>query len=366
MTPLYAYPEKVERDGLEIRWPGEADGPAVKEALDDERTKRYLASVPDEVTDDFARRWCGEDAARIREQHGVRYVVFEDGTLVAGVTLKRVVTDRHQAEIGYWVAAGARNKGIAKRAVRAVVEAGFEAGLGRVELLAEPENPVSQRVALAAGFQREGLRRMAPGRGRQRYDFVAYARLDSDSGEPRPRLIPDLPGGRLTDGVVTLRPLHVDDLDDLVRMNQLPEVIATTFGDTTRDGLRRKCERAESAWIAGERADLAITDAETGAFAGDIGFFYFTPGLQEAMIGYSLLPDFRGKGFATRSVELVSRWAFDVVKVARLIAGTAPENDGSQRVLQRAGFVREAYMRERLPGPDGRRLDDIQWLRLPG
>jgi RimJ/RimL family protein N-acetyltransferase len=295
----------------------------------------------------------------------VRYVVFEGEDLVAGVTLKRVVTDRHQAEIGYWVAAGARRKGIAGRAVRAVVEAAFEAGLGRVELLAEPENPASQRVALAAGFQREGVRRMAPGRGRERYDFVAYARLNTDTGEPGTRMIPDLPSGQLTDGVVTLRPVQDGDLEDLVQLYRLPEVLETSFGDTSRDALMRKCRRAESAWIAGERADMIIADAATGAFAGDIGFFYFMPGLQEGMIGYSLMPEFRGRGFATRSVELIARWAFDSVRVARLIAGTAPGNEGSQRVLQRAGFVREAYMKDRRPGPDGGRLDDIQWLRLP-
>jgi hypothetical protein len=34
-------------------------------------------------------------------------------------------------------------------------------------------------------------------------------------------------------------------------------------------------------------------------------------------------------------------------------------------VLQRAGFVREGYQRARLPGPDGGRIDDILFARLP-
>jgi RimJ/RimL family protein N-acetyltransferase len=365
MTPLYAYPEIVERDGLVLRWPSEADGPTVKAALDDPQTKRYLASVPDDVTDAFAHAYCGADAERIREQHGVRYVVFDGEELIAGVTLKRVLIDRHQAEIGYWVAAQARGKRVATRAVRAVVDAAFEAGLGRIELLAEPENPASQRVALAAGFRREGLRRMAPNRGRNGYEFVAYARLAGDPGDPVPRLIPDLPDSRLTDGVVTLRPLGPADAEDAVRLLSYPEVAATSYGDNSPKGLRRRCARAESAWIAGERADLVITDAATGAFAGDIGFHYLLPGLQEGMVGYSLLPAYRGRGFATRAVDLVARWAFDTVRVARLIAGTDPRNEASQRVLQRAGFTHEALMKARLPGPDGGRLDDIQWVRFP-
>jgi len=366
VTALFAYPERVEREGLELRFPRESDAPAVRVAVDDDQTRRFLASVPDQVTDGFAQAWCGADAERIREQHGVRYVVFDGAELVGGVTFKRVVAERTQAEIGYWVAAAARGKSVATKAVRAAVAAAFEAGLGRIELLAEPENPVSQRVALAAGFHREGIRRMPAGRGRDRYDFVAYARLSTDPGDPIPRVIPDLPDGRLTDGVVTLRPVSPADVDDLVRLMRRPEVAATSFGDASREAVQRKCSRVASSWIAGERADMAITDAQTGAFAGDINFLYFMPFLQEGMIGYSLLPEFRGRGFATRAVNLMAQWAFDHVRIARLVAGTDPDNTASQRVLQRAGFTNEAYMRDRLPGPGGGRLDDIQWLRLPG
>jgi RimJ/RimL family protein N-acetyltransferase len=363
VSGLFAYPERVEN----LRFPRTDDAPAVLRAVNDERTKRFLASIPDDVTEDFARAWCGADAERIRAEHGVRYVALDpvSDEVLAGVTLKRVVPERRQAEIGYWVAAHARGRGIATQAVRAVVAAAFAAGLGRIELLAEHENPVSQKVAFAAGFRREGIRRMPPARGRAALDFVVYARLAEDDGRPIPRRLPDLPEGRLTDGVVTLRPLAPGDIEHVYHLVHLPEVAATSFGDTSRESLEIKCARVASHWLAGDRADMVISDAATGTFAGDIGFWYLSPGLREGMIGYSLLPEFRGRGLATRAVNLIARWTFDQVGVARLVAGTAPENEGSQRVLQRAGFVREAYMRGRLPGPDGGRLDDIQWLRLP-
>lgn len=360
--PLYAYPEEISGDGLRLRRATQADAPAVRRAMDDPETRRFLTPVTDDAG---ALAWAGADANRIRERHGERYVVFDGAELIGGVTVTRVVPERDQAEVGYWVAASARGKGVATRAVRAVVRAAFDAGLGRIELLAEPENIGSHRVAVAAGFHREGVRRM-PGRRRGgRFDFVAWSRLITDSGEPMPRLIPDLAGGVLTDGVVTLRPLAARDVDDIVHLMSFPEVLETNFGDNSAEAWQRKCDRAQYAWIAGERADMVITDAETGAFAGDIGFYYFTPGLHEGMLGYSLLPAYRGRGYATRAVNLVARWAFDHVCVARLIAGTDPANEGSQRVLQRAGFAKEAYMRDRLPGPDGTRLDDIQWVRLP-
>jgi len=57
-------------------------------------------------------------------------------------------------------------------------------------------------------------------------------------------------------------------------------------------------------------------------------------------------------------------WAFAETTIARLIAGALPTNVGSQRVLEKAGFHREAYLRSRLPGPDGTRTDDVQFVLL--
>ena len=82
------------------------------------------------------------------------------------------------------------------------------------------------------------------------------------------------------------------------------------------------------------------------------------------MIGYSMLPAWRGRGFPTRAAQLVSLWAFAETGIARLIAGALPTNLGSQRVLEKAGFKREAYLRSRLPGTDGRRSDDVQFALL--
>ena len=69
------------------------------------------------------------------------------------------------------------------------------------------------------------------------------------------------------------------------------------------------------------------------------------------MIGYSMMPAWRGRGHATRAVRLLAAWAFEHAGIARLVAGTAPWNTASQRVLERAGFQREGYERSRLPGP---------------
>ncbi len=82
------------------------------------------------------------------------------------------------------------------------------------------------------------------------------------------------------------------------------------------------------------------------------------------MIGYSLLPAFRGRGFMTRAVTLLTGWAFANTPLHRIVAGTDVANTASQAVLRRAGFVREGVHRELFPKPDGTRGDDVQWALL--
>jgi RimJ/RimL family protein N-acetyltransferase len=239
--------------------------------------------------------------------------------------------------------------------------------MARIELLTHRENAASQRVALATGFQPEGVRRaVLPNRDGGRDDLLAYARLAGDDPGPVERLLPDLPGGELTDGVVTLRPLGPDDVDFYAELHCQPDVVATTVPPVapTREDMTRRCSWAEAHWLAGERADLVILDAATGRPAGEIGLYYQEPRTGQAMIGYSMLPGWRGRGFPTRAAQLVSLWAFAETGIARLIAGALPTNLASQRVLAKAGFKREAYLRSRLPGNDGRRTDDVQFALL--
>jgi RimJ/RimL family protein N-acetyltransferase len=91
--------------------------------------------------------------------------------------------------------------------------------------------------------------------------------------------------------------------------------------------------------------------------------YYAEPVLREAMIGYSLTPEARGHGYAARAARLVTDWGFEIGMV-RMIAGTAADNVASQRVLEAAGYHREAVQLARLPGPDGGRIDNFAFAKL--
>ena len=62
--------------------------------------------------------------------------------------------------IGYWCANEARGRGLTTRALRLVARFGLEElGLGRLELITDPDNLASQRVAKKVGFTREAVLR---------------------------------------------------------------------------------------------------------------------------------------------------------------------------------------------------------------
>ncbi len=57
-----------------------------------------------------------------------------------------------------------------------------------------------------------------------------------------------------------------------------------------------------------------------------------------AEIGYAVLPQFRGLGYATEMVGGLVRWALGQPGVARVVAETEWANPASVRVLRKAGF----------------------------
>jgi len=64
-----------------------------------------------------------------------------------------------------------------------------------------------------------------------------------------------------------------------------------------------------------------------------------------ASIGYWLGEDYWGRGIMTRAVSLGVDYAFSNLDVIRIQAGILSKNPTSMRVLEKAGFIKEAVMR---------------------
>lgn len=55
--------------------------------------------------------------------------------------------------------------------------------------------------------------------------------------------------------------------------------------------------------------------------------------------GYSLLPEYQHRGYATEALQALVRWAFHHEEVLRVVAEVPPGHETSARVLVRAGFT---------------------------
>ncbi|MDE3228150.1 MAG: GNAT family N-acetyltransferase, partial [Acidobacteriota bacterium] len=71
-----------------------------------------------------------------------------------------LVLEDAKAEIGYWLTADVRGKGIATAATKLMTHYGFETiGFHRIEALVVESNKPSLKVLANAGYQQEGILR---------------------------------------------------------------------------------------------------------------------------------------------------------------------------------------------------------------
>lgn len=78
------------------------------------------------------------------------------------------------------------------------------------------------------------------------------------------------------------------------------------------------------------------------------GGFFGPPQEGTVEVGYSTLPQFQGRGYATEMVEGLVNWAMSQPTVRRVIAEANSSNKASLRVLEKLGFAQIGIGR----GPD--------------
>jgi RimJ/RimL family protein N-acetyltransferase len=151
------------------------DVPWVVTAVHDPEIPRFTG-VPVGQTADGVRRWL----TRVEPEREVALAIADaaSGAPLGSIGLRRTADDPWIAEAGYWVAREARGRGVATRALRLLADWALPAlGLARLQLTTHEENVASQRVAEAAGFQREGLLRALREQHGRRVDLLMYARV---------------------------------------------------------------------------------------------------------------------------------------------------------------------------------------------
>ncbi len=163
--------------------------------------------------------------------------------------------------------------------------------------------------------------------------------------------LPTLKGER-----VSLRQMEAEDALAVFALFGDPEVTAWMGIETRRD-------EAHAGTLIDEIQDLTrkgtlfqwgTTKNDDGRVIGTVTLASIDGRNRRAEIGFAMASAHQGRGYATEAARLAVAYAFGEMGLHRLEADVDPRNAPSLAVLERLGFEREGYMRDRW-------LIDEQW-----
>jgi RimJ/RimL family protein N-acetyltransferase len=171
----------------------------------------------------------------------------------------------------------------------------------------------------------------------------------------------------LADDVVRLRPWREIDVPAQLEAFSDPEFERfSDWAPHTEAEAHAYLAEQEQARRAAQQIEFALVEPhDDNVVLGGASLNNVSLELERAAIGYWLAPHARGRGVATRAVRLISRWAFEDLRLCRLELTCGPDNGASQRVAERCGFTREGVLRSHIPFK-GTRRDSVVFSLLPG
>jgi len=163
---------------------------------------------------------------------------------------------------------------------------------------------------------------------------------------------------------IRLEPLAERHLPALEALIQDPGVLRYTLvPDPPPPGFAATwLQRYEEGRRNGTREAFAIED-QGGAFLGLALAFEIERDAGELELGYVVAPEARGRGVAVAALALLTDWALAELGAQRIELQISDDNEASQRVARRCGYVYEGTLRS-THFKQGRRENLQVWSRL--
>jgi RimJ/RimL family protein N-acetyltransferase len=183
------------------------------------------------------------------------------------------------------------------------------------------------------------------------------------------------PGGitpamlNMTDGVIALRPLRLDDAAHIWLAIQesraaLQQWLPTAGRVASADELRAYAAMAQQDLSAGIAYDFAVQDAPDGYLLGGIGLTQINRHHRFANLYYWIRTSRTRQGIACRAIRLAARFGLEVLGLQRVEIVVELGNIASMRAAEKAGARREAMLRNRLVN-NGRAVDAAMFSLIP-
>jgi len=164
-------------------------------------------------------------------------------------------------------------------------------------------------------------------------------KIEYDSSHPAPTL---------SSGNIYLRPAKVSDFSVIKTYRQDPENCRYIRPAESDEDTMKIVEQLSKPWEmkSGHWNGLVICLQEDYTLVGEIVFRVEDWENSRAEIGYRLSETAAGKGICTQAATLLINYIISEFGFYKLVAKCDPRNISSFRVMEKLGFVREAFFKE--------------------
>jgi ribosomal-protein-alanine N-acetyltransferase len=115
----------------------------------------YFSVTVNSIADE--KKILKENPKRRKNNESWNYSILYDNQVVGGIGIRINQARKFTGEIGYFVDEKYWGKGITTEAVKLAEQEGFKKlGLTRIEILMQPKNKASEKVAIKNGYTKEG------------------------------------------------------------------------------------------------------------------------------------------------------------------------------------------------------------------
>jgi [ribosomal protein S5]-alanine N-acetyltransferase len=171
----------LKRGSVLLRPWTRADVPWIATVCDDLSISDWSPTIPHPYSEADALAWLEIQEPERCAGRGIHFAVADaSGRALGAISLNTIDAAQSTATVGYWLAARARGRGTMTVALGLLARWALDVlGLARLELLTDPENGASRRVAERCGFRLEGHLRshIAVRHSGERRDSLVYGRL---------------------------------------------------------------------------------------------------------------------------------------------------------------------------------------------
>ena len=156
---------------------------------------------------------------------------------------------------------------------------------------------------------------------------------------------------------LTLRPLRESDIEPIFNACQDPTIPAFTRVPSPYERSMAEDFVRESDVAYRNHVSVSFAIEYKGNFVGTIGLHSIQLGDHMAEVGYWMDQNYRGKGICTVAMKTLTDFSLDVMGFRRLEALADFDNIASQKVMEAAGYTRDALLKNRATKRDGRQID---------